>query len=101
MRQRHEGIAGVDGGTAAVHFVHATAANGTAQGTGFLFQLVFDGQHALLHHQLVIGGVDIAIQIQELECRGAMHGVFVVEDRTMLFTGLVTNNQLVSADGKR
>lgn len=46
LRQRQQGIAGVDGRAAAVDFIHAAAADGAAQRTGFLFQLMFYRQHA-------------------------------------------------------
>ncbi len=101
LRQCHQGIAGVNGGAAAVDFVHAAAADGAAQRAGFLFQLLLDGQHTLLHHQLVVGGVDGAVQIQELEGGRALPGTLVVENGAVRGAGLVADNQLVGTDGQR
>ncbi|MDG3448330.1 hypothetical protein P8V51_19520 [Klebsiella pneumoniae] len=37
LRQRQQGVTGVDGGAAAVDFIHTAAANGATEGAGFLF----------------------------------------------------------------
>ena len=54
LRQREQGVAGVDGGAAAVDFIHPAAANGAAEGAGFLFQLVLNRQHAFFDDQVVV-----------------------------------------------
>lgn len=45
LRQRQQGVAGVDGGAAAVDFIHTAAADRAAECAGFLFQLVLNRQH--------------------------------------------------------
>ena len=99
--QRHQGVTGVNRGAAAVHFVHAATADGAAERTGFLFQLVFNRQHAFLDHQLVVRGVEVAVQIEELERRWATRGGFIMENRAVRLAGLVTDDQLIGADGER
>ena len=37
LRQRQQGVAGVDGGAAAIDFIHTAAANGATEGASFLF----------------------------------------------------------------
>ena len=101
LRQRQQGIAGVDGRAAAVDFVHAAAANGAAQRAGFLFQLMFDRQYAFLHYQLIVRGVEVAVQIKKLERGRAMRSAFVVENRPVRLACLVADDQFVGADAQR
>ena len=101
LRQGEEGVAGVNGGPAAVDFIHTAAADGATQAAGFLFQLVFNRQRAFFNNQPVIRGVQVAAEIQETERRRTLRGAFIVENRPVRFAGLIADNKLIGADAQR
>ena len=101
LRQRQQGVAGVDGGAAAVDFIHTAAADRAAECAGFLFQLVLNRQHPFFDHQPVVRRIQIAIEVEELESRWATGRVFVMENRPVRFTALVADNEFIGADGQR
>nr|VUD30771.1 Uncharacterised protein [Raoultella sp. NCTC 9187] len=96
--QGQQPVAGVNCRAAAVDFIHAAAADGAAQAAGFLFELVPDRQYAFLDDQLIVRGVEVAVQIEKLERRRAMGRAFIVKDGAVRFAGLVADDQLVGAD---